>query len=816
MIIPTKLTVHNYCQITSLSIDFTEADIFALTAPNAFGKSNSVFALRYAFTNMASPGAKRLTDDIRDGQKTAQVKLDFDVVGSGRGSIYREIGKNGSSCELILEFDGENVEKITKSGAAEKRFQELLGVSPKYISEVVISDQYNIASLLFWPAAERGPKFQRFLHGIIFSEVEALVQKQRKKLSLDANASHRLESLNQLLKANKDKAVQAKTSIQKSNAFLSKSTTVAVITKAENIKEHAQLSIKYNELVAVQEELENEVGQLDTQIKASNVPSQQERAKLKASIVTTRNAWDTYRPFRDAQKELARIKAKLSKDTTKLKVLDEKLALEEVKRADVTSLENSKKAFELDANIQENKQLVEFSNDKLKEVTTHLEALIKDKSEIIKILEVEPTFHLIHEGWKHAKTHKTDQCVLCGGIFPAAKFAELEKEKDRLEKLIQSARGKLDKTISDINKDEKEIALLNQAKARTQTELNTFEEVLSKLGKSTIIWNELAQEQLVNTTQFLASLEEIRSQKNELTIEIRNDSDNSSKLERLPIVKQPDTTEEDLKIDEAKLDAIDKAQEAIQIIKESFILTSGKMVSYAKLITEASLTFQAKGLPKPNTVFKLGEKEIEIQARVFEVNEVLSQESSNLAGYDGSITTLLLQISHAEKEIAGFNDTKAYLADLEQLESWFKYNGIPSQILKIQLNNLCQKMGTIVSNFQLQQQFKLIVDESLEVYMQYPSGSVRTIQKASGGERMILGLAFRLATHQYLAPELPILVIDEPSNHLHESNQVVLQELIRSLKTNLKTYGLRKFIYCTHSNALAGEAEKIINLSESI
>ena len=70
--------------------------------------------------------------------------------------------------------------------------------------------------------------------------------------------------------------------------------------------------------------------------------------------------------------------------------------------------------------------------------------------------------------------------------------------------------------------------------------------------------------------------------------------------------------------------------------------------------------------------------------------------------------------------------------------------------MKSQPQKLCHAMDEIIAGFHFYQPFRLGINDQLDFILQYPNKLTRPIGKASGGERIILGFAFRLAAHRTL------------------------------------------------------------------
>jgi len=814
MLLPGKLSITDYCQIAKLIIDFGTDNVFAITGTNGAGKSNALNALRFALSGLSSPGADKLSDDVRDEAEKAIVELDFTIDDTGTGHIKREIFKSGgANCTLTINMEGHPKEVITKSKRAEARFLELLGVSPKHISEIVIADQHSIEALLFWPAAERGPKFQRFLHGQMFQDAEKIIQKERKLVLLDPRAQERKESLQKSLVDPEQDKRAAEKEITRIEKFLAKEEVRKVLEKAKKVEEFTVLKAELNTLEVAKQEQEVLGAAHNKALQEFPESLEKDTEQLKKQIQHLEQQWNEYRPYAAAQAQLEGITHRKEKLESRLVELKGHIDGEGNIKVELENLKQSKNHWELSNQLSNLEQQAlatkEFEEAAKAKVKLHAEKILIYDGD----LKDEPTYHLLDEVIKHLDTHDKNDCVVCGGELTATKIKDLKTKHKQLGDKISKVRQAIANETQAKIDIEKEIHSANKDLEEIKQNIVKVEKAITEAPKPKIVWAEELLEK-INITEIELSLLPSRIEEaKDLTEEKTNIDTSIFELNKVKKVATPKETEQVLAGQKKVLEELEANLNKLIEIRRESDKNSGQILQLTSQITCKKKEFSDKGYPDCSKEWQLSTNEQQLISDISNEKDKLTIEREALAGATGSIKSISEQVRKAELEVVGFEQTKLYSGDLEQLEGWFRYNGIPSQILRQQLNSLCIKMEAIIKRFQLKQAFKLSVDESLEVHMVYPSGATRPITKASGGERIILGIAFRLATHSCLSPELPLLALDEPSNHLFEANQTILQELIRSLKTNLHDYGLRKFIYCTHSKALANEAEKIIDLS---
>ncbi len=86
-------------------------------------------------------------------------------------------------------------------------------------------------------------------------------------------------------------------------------------------------------------------------------------------------------------------------------------------------------------------------------------------------------------------------------------------------------------------------------------------------------------------------------------------------------------------------------------------------------------------------------------------------------------------------------------------------------------------------------------------------GKERELSFLSGGERIALGLAFRLALSLYLAGEIPLLIMDEPTPYLDDERR---RRLVDIMECYLKK--IPQVIIVSHDEELKDAADKVVRI----
>jgi exonuclease SbcC len=816
MILPTKLEITNYCQIPHLKLDLTKNGTYAITAPNATGKSNVLNALRFAFSGAGKDEKSPLEEDIRDFQDAAIVTLWFDYDGGGMGRVTRTITRSGTKVELELQCGTER-ELITKSRAAEARFNELLGAPPKALCDVIIAPQMEIEALLFWPAKQRASKFQRFLNGPLFSQIEKIIADEKSRVILDELATERLAVLQEELHKEIKHQAEIKKAYEAAEKILQSKTCLEALELQNKIQQHKLHRARLLELTENLTLKKEAAAQLDALLLTPHAI-----VALTNEITTFSKtkelwvAWDTYSSW-------INLKNKLETD---IEEASNSIKSAEKAAQDLPALISQ--LAELEAALKQARAYAQQQNElnalaKLKTAEQEKSAIftqaVKEESEAQDKFRVfYDSVAVLREALKalestsKSHTHKENKacCPVCQSPISADIATEIRaRAKEREAQLVPLSQ---------------EVKAKEEARREAERQLNLIRgelsAILAKVSQHQTITppKETIEALEKKVNEYNTKLGEIKTIANTLPALQAKIASRRKELEEL--IKNPPQKATKPTIPRQELTALQtKAQAAENAIAANTKYLSQKAAIQAvidNLNTQiATLQTQAKEqkLPSLHMDWALSDKETAALQYLLNAQQAMEQARTDKASVDSRVAVLQEQVAQVEQQITGYEDSKKYLETLKQLGAEFSPTGLPQRILRFQLHHLCAQMDSIIAKFQLRAPFKIHVDEDLDLFMVYPTGIKRRISRASGAERIILGLAFRLAAHRYLSPEAPFIAIDEPTNHLDESNIVVLQDLFRFLRDNIGEFGLKKILFCTHSKALAAEAAVHIDLS---
>jgi len=154
-------------------VDFTGADLFALTGPTGSGKSSIIDAIVFAlYGSVPRYGDRRTVEPVITlGKVEARIRFDF-TIGDGRYTavrVVRRLKKGATTAEARLEHDG----AVVASGADEvtDAVQGLLGLSYDHFVKSVVLPQGRFAAFLHDKPTDRQKLLRELLDLGVYERV---------------------------------------------------------------------------------------------------------------------------------------------------------------------------------------------------------------------------------------------------------------------------------------------------------------------------------------------------------------------------------------------------------------------------------------------------------------------------------------------------------------------------------------------------------------------------------------------------------------------------------------------------------------------
>lgn len=146
---------------------------------------------------------------------------------------------------------------------------------------------------------------------------------------------------------------------------------------------------------------------------------------------------------------------------------------------------------------------------------------------------------------------------------------------------------------------------------------------------------------------------------------------------------------------------------------------------------------------------------------------------------------------------------------LEDMRSVVHYTALPKLVSAHHLGRLTDEVNTYLQLFE--SPFRVEVDDKLSFTAVFTQGGRRRpAGRLSGGQKVVLALAFRLSVNNAFAKDLGLLCLDEPTVGLDEANLHSLENALGRLRELARSTGLQ-VVMVTHERSLAHMFDHVID-----
>ncbi|MFZ8783503.1 MAG: AAA family ATPase, partial [Desulfurococcaceae archaeon] len=189
----------------------------------------------------------------------------------------------------------------------------------------------------------------------------------------------------------------------------------------------------------------------------------------------------------------------------------------------------------------------------------------------------------------------------------------------------------------------------------------------------------------------------------------------------------------------------------------------------------------------------------ELKAKLERLRGQLESTRSQLEEYESDVKRLGGDVERLKKRI------EAYEALEEFSEKYLGKSGVIAReltrVARVELEN---RANTVLSRLGLRE---ISIGEGFELYVKLANGLL-PIDNASGGERVAVAIALRLALAELAMGKSPtVLILDEPTVHLDDERRTQVFSIIGELSKSL-----RQVIVVTHDEKVVDIADTVIRV----
>lgn len=213
---------------------------------------------------------------------------------------------------------------------------------------------------------------------------------------------------------------------------------------------------------------------------------------------------------------------------------------------------------------------------------------------------------------------------------------------------------------------------------------------------------------------------------------------------------------------------------------------------------------QAGDEPLPD----ISKLELELQQLERE-REAISRLQGERIELTRTLTVDAQQLESYKNEEASTGARRDWKDLIQRVRMVLHRDQLPNIVAQAYLGALNTKLADYLSIFESPFMAQIKTDISIEC--QFSGGHIAQAERLSGGQKVMLGIAFRFAIYDLFAQSLGFMVLDEPTVYLDSDHVESVFTLLERVKSYSAAAGLQ-LIVVTHEMRLAGVLDKVINL----
>jgi len=150
-------------------------------------------------------------------------------------------------------------------------------------------------------------------------------------------------------------------------------------------------------------------------------------------------------------------------------------------------------------------------------------------------------------------------------------------------------------------------------------------------------------------------------------------------------------------------------------------------------------------------------------------------------------------------------------ARLEFCRDILHRDNLPKMVMRRMLVALNSRLNYFMEQFRTD--FSAALNEEFDFVCDFPGGHFgKSAKNLSGGQKVALALAFRLALSDVLGASVPLLVMDEPTVFLDDANVESVREVLDSAKSYMEKGSF--VMIATHAPELRSAFTQVVNVQE--
>jgi len=174
-----------------------------------------------------------------------------------------------------------------------------------------------------------------------------------------------------------------------------------------------------------------------------------------------------------------------------------------------------------------------------------------------------------------------------------------------------------------------------------------------------------------------------------------------------------------------------------------------------------------------------------------------------------SINQLSQRIAKIQEDNVLANAAKAWCNEISLAREAFDKNAAPKLVVASNLLKLRNGVNASLSLFCVD--FRLDVVDDVKLVASFFDGRQVAVEKLSRGQKTVLGVSLWISLHFMLAPNVGLLVMDEPTQFLDAYNVQAFVPVIERLKA-ISEANAMQFVIVTHETSLTPHFDNVIQI----
>lgn len=190
--------------------------------------------------------------------------------------------------------------------------------------------------------------------------------------------------------------------------------------------------------------------------------------------------------------------------------------------------------------------------------------------------------------------------------------------------------------------------------------------------------------------------------------------------------------------------------------------------------------------------------------------------TADIAAVGGKITQLQAQRASLLEEIAQLEDRankqtglKHYHELCERTRGLLHYDCLPQVAVRAYLGKLNSTLNEYLQTFGAP--FACTVHDDLSMVYAMPGSGTHSVRRLSGGQRVILGIAFRFAIYSLFASDLGFMLLDEPTVMLDKDRIDSVADVLERVRQHVHNTG-KQIVVITHDGHLCRAFDATIDV----